>query len=44
MQEKIEKLNNKLRKIRGNDPISRARREALILAIYELMNAQEANG
>ena len=40
MQEKIEKLNKKLRKIRGNDPISRARREVLILAIYELMNGE----
>ena len=37
-QEQIEKLNRKLRNIRGNDPISRARREAILLAIYELMN------
>ena len=37
-QEEIEKLNRKLRNIRGNDPISRARREAILLAIYELMN------
>ena len=38
MDEKIAKLNAKLKKIRGNDPISRARREALMMAIYELMN------
>lgn len=38
MEEKIAKLNKKLRAITGNDPISRARREALIMAIYELMN------
>ena len=40
MEEKIAKLNAKLKKIKGNDPISRARREALILAIYELMNGE----
>lgn len=38
MEEKIAKLNAKLKKIKGNDPISRARREALILEIYRLMN------
>lgn len=38
MEEKITRLNKKLRAIRGNDPISRARREALILEIYRLMN------
>lgn len=42
MQEQIEKLNRKLKKIRGNDPISKARREAILLALFELM--QEANG
>ena len=40
MEEKIAKLNKKLRNIRGNDPISRARREALILEIYRLLNSQ----
>ena len=40
MEEKIAKLNAKLKKIKGNDPISRARREALILAIYELMTGE----
>ena len=40
MDEKIAKLNAKLKKIRGNDPISRARREALMMAIYELMNGE----
>jgi len=38
MEEKIAKLNAKLKKIKGNDPISRARRDALLMAIYELMN------
>ena len=42
MQEQIEKLNRKLKKIRGNDPISKARREAILLALFELM--QEVNG
>ena len=41
MDEKIAKLNKKLRAIKGNDPISRARREALILAIYRLINGEE---
>ena len=40
MDEKIAKLNKKLLNIRGNDPISRARREALILEIYRLLNSQ----
>ena len=40
MEEKIAKLNAKLKKIKGNDPISRARREALMMAIYELMNGE----
>jgi len=40
MDEKIAKLNAKLKKITGNDPISRARREALMMAIYELMNGE----
>lgn len=40
MDEKIARLNAKLKKITGNDPISRARREALIMAIYELVNGQ----
>lgn len=40
MEEKIARLNKKLHNIRGNDPISRARREALILEIYRLLNGQ----
>lgn len=35
-QEEIQRLNKKLKKIKGNDPISRARKQALLLAIYEL--------
>ena len=35
-QEEIRRLNNKLKKIKGNDPISRARKAALLMAIYEL--------
>ena len=35
-QEEIQRLNKKLKKIKGNDPISRARTQALLLAIYEL--------
>ena len=38
LEEKIARLNKRLHNIRGNDPISRARREALILEIYRLMN------
>jgi hypothetical protein len=40
MDEEIKRLKQKLKKIRGNDPISKARRAALILAIYELENEQ----
>ena len=40
MDDMIAKLNAKLKKIKGNDPISRARREALILEIYRLMNGE----
>ena len=41
MDEEIRRMKQKLKKIRGNDPISKARRAALILAIYELENEQE---
>ena len=34
--DEIRRLNQKLKKIKGNDPISKARRQALILAIYQL--------
>lgn len=37
MDEQIRRLNKKLAKIKGNDPISRARKEALLLAICKLM-------
>ena len=40
MDDMIAKLNAKLKKIKGNDPISRARREALMMAILELMNGE----
>lgn len=35
-REEIKRLNKKLQKIKGNDPISRARKQQLLLAIYEL--------
>ena len=35
-QDEIRRLNQKLKKIKGNDPISQARKKALLLAIYEL--------
>ena len=34
--EELRRLNQKLKKITGNDPISRARKAALLKAIYEL--------
>lgn len=36
MNEQIVRLTKKLNKIKGDDPISRARRAALLLAIFEL--------
>lgn len=38
--DEIKRLNNKLKKIKGNDPISRARRAAILLAIFELMQEE----
>lgn len=38
MDEQIRRLNQKLAKIKGNDPISRARKAALLKAIFDLMN------
>lgn len=35
-REEIKRLNKKLKKITGSDPISRARKTSLLLAIYEL--------
>ena len=35
-REEIKRLNKKLKKITGNDPISRARKQAILMAIYEL--------
>ena len=35
-REEIRRLNQKLKKIKGNDPISRSRKAALLMAIYEL--------
>ena len=34
--EELRRLNQKLKKIKGNDPISRARKAALLKAIFEL--------
>jgi len=42
MNEQIERLNKKLSKIKGTDPISRARRAALLLAICDLMQGANA--
>ena len=36
MNEEIERLNKKLKKIKGNDPISRARKAALLAEICRL--------
>ena len=41
MDEQIRRLNQKLKKIKGNDPISQARRRALLLAICELLAEEE---
>ena len=35
-EEEIKRLNKKLKAIKGNDPISRARKAALLLAICQL--------
>lgn len=40
MKEEIERLRAMLRKIRGNDPVSRSRRSAIQRQIWELL--QEA--
>lgn len=39
--DEIIRLNKKLKAIKGNDPISRARKAALIRAIYELQQKLE---
>lgn len=39
--DEITRLKEKLKKIRGNDPISRARKAALLRAIYELQQQLE---
>lgn len=36
MEEQIIRLKNKLKKIKGNDPVSRSRRAAIQRQIYEL--------
>ena len=41
MEDEIRRINQKLKKIKGNDPISRARRQALILAICQLQQEGE---
>lgn len=40
--DEITRLNQKLAKIKGNDAISRARKAALLKAIFELMNGAES--
>jgi len=37
MNDQIARLNKKLSKIKGNDPISRARKKALLAEICKLM-------
>lgn len=39
--DEITRLKEKLKTIRGNDPISRARKAALLRAIYELQQQME---
>lgn len=39
--DEITRLKEKLKKIKGNDPISRARKNALLRAIYELQQQME---
>lgn len=39
-KEEIKRLNKKLKKIKGTDPISQARKAALIRAIYELQQME----
>lgn len=39
MEDEIRRLTAKLKKIRGSDPISRARKAALLKAICDLMQA-----
>ena len=41
MKEELKRLNKKLKKIKGTDPISLARKAALIRAIYELQQQME---
>ena len=42
MEEEIRRLNKKLKAIKGNDPVSRARKAALLLALCALMAEAEA--
>ena len=39
-REEIKRLNKMLKKIKGNDPISRARKQAILLAIYRLQQEE----
>ena len=41
MEDEIRRINQKLKKIKGNDPISRARKAALLLALCALMAEAE---
>lgn len=40
-KEEIKRLNKKLKKIKGNDPISRARKQAILMAIYNYQQMLE---
>lgn len=41
MNDQLERLYQKLKKIKGNDPISRARKAALLIEICRLQEAEE---
>lgn len=40
-EEQLRRLNQKLKKIKGNDPISQTRKAQLLRAIFELQQAEE---
>lgn len=40
-EEEIKRLNKKLKAIKGNDPISRARKAALLRSLTELQQEEE---
>ena len=44
MQEELKRLNKRLKAIKGSDPVSQARKGALIRAIYELQQQMQMEG